>query len=234
MGRGTVIPRDPHPRRRGPRVRAMAREPAAALGMPRTVQQPCLLPGTFGNIGLAGQRAWIAQLHRPGGARRSPWRIPPPSPSLVAWTAGKVLTTTCARECADGCSYPNGGPGLRGGARRHPQTRIGAPLEAAERLQALHPPLTSRSGGSTLLARPTLRPAIGTFLTGRVREELSEGLRNYVRANKGDTTVISFSPVVQHAPPDASGRRHRVEPLGSRLTVSVHHVKGHRTRRQSC
>ena len=66
-------------------------------------------------------------------------------------------------------------------------------MEAAEPLQSLHPPLTARSGGSTrLIARLTLRPAIGTFLTGRVREELSEGLRNYVRAN----TTNLHGPVV--------------------------------------
>ena len=52
-----------------------------------------------------------------------------------------------------------------------------------ERLHALHPPLTSRHGGITPIARFTLRPAIGTFLTGRIREDQSEGLRINVRAN---------------------------------------------------
>jgi hypothetical protein len=35
----------------------------------------------------------------------------------------------------------------------------------------------------TLTARLTLRPAISDFLTGRIREDRSEGLRNYARAN---------------------------------------------------
>jgi hypothetical protein len=36
----------------------------------------------LGNIGLAGQRAWMAQLHRPGDPRGLPWRAPSPSSSL--------------------------------------------------------------------------------------------------------------------------------------------------------
>jgi hypothetical protein len=60
---------------------------------------------------------------------------------------------------------------------------VGAPLGAAERLPTLPPPLRPRHGGMTSLARLTLRPAIDSFLTGRIREDRSEGLRNYVRAN---------------------------------------------------
>ena len=82
VGRGTVIPPDPNPGRRRPRVRAVAGEPAAARGMPGTTRESCILPRALGNIGLAGQRAWIAQLHRPGGARGLPWRAPSPSPPL--------------------------------------------------------------------------------------------------------------------------------------------------------
>ena len=33
--------------------------------------------------------------------------------------------------------------------------------------------------------RLAMRPGIGNSLTGRLREDLSEGLRNYVRANTG-------------------------------------------------
>ena len=91
VGRGTVVPRDPHPRRRLPRVGAMARKPAAARGCRGHCSEPCLLPGTFGNIGLAGQRAWIAQLHRPGGARLPPWRSHPPFPVALVRTAGRFL-----------------------------------------------------------------------------------------------------------------------------------------------
>ena len=70
---------------------------------------------------------------------------------------------------------------LREGARRHPLARITAPLGAAERLQALHRPRSQHD--FTPRARLTLRPAIRQFLTGRIREDRSEGLRIYVRAN---------------------------------------------------
>jgi hypothetical protein len=57
--------------------------------MARTTAEACALPGTLGNIGLAGQQARIAQLHQPGGARRSPWRSPSPSPSLTHTDGGE-------------------------------------------------------------------------------------------------------------------------------------------------
>ncbi len=64
-----VPARHPHPRRHHPRVAAVPRQAAAALGMPRTRLEPCLTPGSFANVLLAGQRRVVTQLHRPGPAR---------------------------------------------------------------------------------------------------------------------------------------------------------------------
>ena len=72
--------------------------------------------------------------------------------------------------------------GFLRGAQRHAQTNSDAPLGAAERLQVLLCRKDASLDHST--ARLTLGPAIYDFLTGRIREDPSEGLRNYVRANK--------------------------------------------------
>jgi hypothetical protein len=48
MRRGTVVPRDLHPRRRLARAGAMAGEATAPSRMARTHRQPCLHPGVFG------------------------------------------------------------------------------------------------------------------------------------------------------------------------------------------
>jgi DNA-binding MarR family transcriptional regulator len=208
VGRGTVVPGDPHPRRRLARVRAMAREAAAATRMPRTPREPCLLPRAFGNIGLAGQRAWIAQLHRPGGARLPPWRPHPPFPSRSSH-GGRGRFYYNSRppgEFDDGCARPTGVPGSGGGARRHPQTGIGAPLGAAERLKDLQRPPT-RSPSRPRQRRLTLRPAIGNSLTGRMREDLSEGLRNYVRANNQAACSLQQGAVLCSLPAEALHRR---------------------------
>jgi hypothetical protein len=61
------------------------------------------------------------------------------------------------------------GSRLRGAARRHPQTNIGAPLGAAERPRDLQPP------SDHINACLTLDPGIGNFLTGRIREDRLEG-----------------------------------------------------------
>src|SRR6266571_3898029 len=71
--------------------------------------------------------------------------------------------------------------GFLRGAQRHAQTNSDAPLGAAERLQALLRRKCASLDHST--ARLTLGPAIYDFLTGRIREDPSEGLSNYVRAN---------------------------------------------------
>ena len=65
----------------------------------------------------------------------------------MARTAGKVLTTgqRCAAPFDPLVSHPNDVPGLRGGTRRHPQTSIGAPFTAAERLQDFQSPPESSS-----------------------------------------------------------------------------------------
>ena len=68
MRRGTVVPRDLHPRRRLARVGAMAGEATAPARMARTHGQTCLHPGVLGKIGLAGQRSLVTQLHRPAHA----------------------------------------------------------------------------------------------------------------------------------------------------------------------
>ena len=73
--------------------------------------------------------------------------------------------------------------GFLRGAQRHAQTNRDAPLGAAERLQALLRRKDASLDHST--ARLTLGPAIYDFLTGRIREDPSEGLLNYVRANRG-------------------------------------------------
>jgi len=39
-------------------------------------------------------------------------------------------------------------------------------------------------------ARLTLHPGISDFLTGRIREDQSEGLRNYVRANTREAAQV--------------------------------------------
>jgi hypothetical protein len=79
-----VVPRNRHPRGRGPSVGAVAREAATARGVPRASRETCVRPRPSGNISLAGQRAWIAQLHRPGDARLVPWRphLPFPVPKV--------------------------------------------------------------------------------------------------------------------------------------------------------
>jgi len=76
MRRGTVVPRDAHPRRGAPRIRAVTHEAAAAARMAGTRGEACLTPGTARNIGLAGEQARVTQLHRPGDARWLPWRPP--------------------------------------------------------------------------------------------------------------------------------------------------------------
>ncbi len=93
VGRGTVVPRDPHPDGRGAGVGAVAREAAAAGQVPGTAREACILPRALGNIGLAGQRAWIVQLHRPGGARGLPWRSLSFPAARSHRTAGEVLIT---------------------------------------------------------------------------------------------------------------------------------------------
>jgi hypothetical protein len=50
--------------------------------------EACVAPGPARNIGLAGKRAHMPQLHRPGGARWPPWRPHLSSPS--PWTADRL------------------------------------------------------------------------------------------------------------------------------------------------
>ena len=92
----------------------MACESTATPRMARTARETCAPPRALGNIGLAGQRAWIAQLHRPGGARRSPWRLHllprrschgrrgrflPQGVCQVRWSAGiHTVTQRAARD----------------------------------------------------------------------------------------------------------------------------------------
>ncbi len=130
MGRRAVVPRDAHPRGRLAGVRPVTDQPAPTRRMARTRGQPCLHPGVFGKIGLAGQRCLVTQLHRPAHG-----------------TGGSVA---CAASLPRRCSTRRRGRFL-----------------------------------SQLVPRPqrTLRPAIHRFLSGPIREELSEGLRYYVRAN---------------------------------------------------
>jgi hypothetical protein len=170
VGGGTVVPSDPHPRGRRAGIGAMAREPAAAPRMPRTVREACLLPRAFGKIGLAGQRAWIAQLHRPGGARLPPWRPYSPFPVTLRRMAGKVLTTigawaSCHGECA--CPDDAGAKASRG-ARRHPHPCSGC---SSDRHRAPAGSPTTEHINRCL----TLGPGIRIFLTERIREDRSEG-----------------------------------------------------------
>src|SRR6266571_3597299 len=83
--------------------------------------------------------------------------------------------------------------GFLRGAQRHAQTNSDAPLGAAERLQALLRRKCASLDHST--ARLTLGPAIYDFLTGRIREDPSEGLSNYVRAN---TKCLAMSSTDVH------------------------------------
>ena len=122
VGGRTVVPRDPHSRRRLARVRAMAGEPAATRRMAWTPIQPCVVPGLLGKIRLAGQRTRIAQLHRPRGARLAPWRTPSPFP-VARWLGRRGRSY-----------YSDVRAGyFEGGARRHPQSGRRAPTNAAER-----------------------------------------------------------------------------------------------------
>ena len=65
----------------------MAHQAAPAAGMAGTRGEACLTPGTARNIGLAGERALVTQLHRPGDARGLPWRPHFSSPSPTMATA---------------------------------------------------------------------------------------------------------------------------------------------------
>jgi integrase/recombinase XerD len=89
--------------------------------------------------------------------------------------------------------------GFLRGAQRHAQTNSDAPLGAAERLQVLLRRKDTSLDHST--ARLTLGPAIYDFLTGRIREDPSEGLRNYVRANtrRGFANPSTVSTIVRRA-----------------------------------
>jgi hypothetical protein len=83
------------------------------------------------------------------------------------------------------------------GSRRAPP---GAPTTAE----------SSRQGGITPIACLTLHPAINNFLTGGIREDLSEGLRNYLRANtsaqqQGDSLfrlVLAAAKCAVRIPPE--------------------------------
>ena len=121
--RRAVVPRDAHPRGRAPRIRAVTHEAAAAARMARTGGETCATPGTARNIGLAGERALVTQLHRPGDARRHPWRphFSAPSPTMataVLSRPARPRTIAVTRALA---SAPE-----QRGARRHPQTSIRA------------------------------------------------------------------------------------------------------------
>jgi hypothetical protein len=130
--RRTVVARDAHPDGRAPRVRAVAHEAAAAARMAGTRGETCVTPGTARNIGLAGERARVTQLHRPGDARRHPWRPHFSSPS-PRWRP-PFYHSLARRHSAAAVSHGPGLSGDGGGARRHPQASIGLRATAAERL----------------------------------------------------------------------------------------------------
>ena len=133
-----------------------------------TRREACVAPRPARNIGLAGKRARMAKLHRPGGPLGQPWdRHSFP----VAHTDDGEGSTTRGAEgrCFGGRSAAPAGhrPG------DHDPTAARAPAGLFD----------ERS------ARRTFRPAIRRFLTGRIREGVSEELRNYVRANRCTRTV---------------------------------------------
>ena len=162
----------------------------------------------------------------------------------ITRTAGKVLTTTClldrrvwlhaSQRVLMGepavahfdrpISCSNNLPVLRGGARRHPRPGSRAPSTAAERLHTL-----------LLPAEPhlALHPGIRNSLTEGFREDLSEGLWNYVRANKvlvPSRSPFGFTLVQDGAAPDARQRRlqfrahvqeRRIVPINRRVNHAV-------------
>jgi hypothetical protein len=66
--RRAVVAGDPHADRGLARIGPMPREATPASGMAGTRRETCLRPGALGNIGLAGERSLVTQLHRPAHA----------------------------------------------------------------------------------------------------------------------------------------------------------------------
>ena len=64
--RPAVVAGNPHPGRRAPGIGPVTDQPTPAARMTGTRGEPCLAPGAARNIGVAGKRALVPQLHRPG------------------------------------------------------------------------------------------------------------------------------------------------------------------------
>jgi hypothetical protein len=65
VSRRTIPARDLRPGRLFPRVRPVPGKTAATTRMQRAAIQACLSPVFLPNVVLAGERRWVAQLHRP-------------------------------------------------------------------------------------------------------------------------------------------------------------------------
>jgi len=125
-GRRTVVARDADPGRGAPRVRAVTHEAAAATRMAGTGGKTCVTPGAARNIGLAGERAFVTQLHRPGDARWPPWRPHVSSPSPTMATA--LLSQRVRVAPQHPARTPRGRPASRRGRSaastgEHPRSR---------------------------------------------------------------------------------------------------------------
>ena len=158
---------------RAPRIGAMAHEAAAAAGMAGTARR-------------ALRRARHCAQHRPRRSASTRWRsctgrgthgghrgVPTSPRHRRRWGPFFYHSVRVAHP-PHRARTPRGSPLRRGRSAASSGQHRGS----ADRRRA---PAGSPSSQRTLL---TLRPAIGYFVTGRIRADRSEGLRINVRANR--------------------------------------------------